>query len=89
MNPPSPIAVTLYGKPGCHLCDDLRAILDELRGEFDFALVERNIEDDPGDFARFRHSIPVLDVAGKSLLYPPHDTVSLRQALLTAGRAIE
>jgi len=89
MNAPSPLALTLYGKPGCHLCDDLRAMLDELRGELDFTLVERNIEDDADDFARFRYTIPVLDVAGRSPLYPPHDAVRVRQALLAAGRATE
>lgn len=89
MNASLPFAVTLYGKPGCHLCDDLRSLLDELRGEFDFTLVERNIEDDPDDFARFRYSIPALDVAGRSLLYPPHDAGGVRQALLAAGEAAE
>jgi hypothetical protein len=89
MNAPSPLAITLYGKPGCHLCDDLRTILDDLRSEFDFALVERNIEDDPDDFTRFRYSIPALDIAGKLLLYPPHDAVSIRRALLAAGKATE
>src|SRR3569832_1771719 len=33
--------VDLYGRPGCHLCDDARAQLPALRDELGFALAER------------------------------------------------
>ena len=79
--------ITLYSKPGCHLCTDVKADLLALQKEFDFTLVERNIEDDPADFARFRYLIPVLDIAGRELLYPPHTWHTLRQALETANHA--
>ena len=36
--------VTLFGRPGCHLCDDARAVLERLRGELAFDLAERDIE---------------------------------------------
>ena len=36
--------VVLYGRPGCHLCDDARAVLERMRAELPFALVERDIE---------------------------------------------
>lgn len=52
--------LTLYSKPGCHLCEDLRALLDELQPEYGFALEEVDITADAGVYTRYRHDIPVL-----------------------------
>ena len=38
--------VTLYGRPGCHLCDDARAALLRVRTATPFDLVEIDIEGD-------------------------------------------
>ncbi len=73
--------ITVYGKPDCPLCDECKAELQSLRLEFGLVLEERNILDDPALFTRFRHLIPVVDVPGGPLLYPPHDRSSLRSAL--------
>ena len=40
------LTVTLYGRPGCHLCDAAREMLRTLRAEFGFTLEDVNIEDD-------------------------------------------
>ncbi len=76
--------VTLYTRPGCHLCEDLKTDLFKLQQEIDFTIVERNIEDAAEDFTRYRYLIPVLDVAGGEVLFPPHDKAIVRRALLTA-----
>ena len=52
--------LTLYSKPGCHLCEELRRLLDELQPDLGFALEEIDITLDPALFARYRHDIPVL-----------------------------
>jgi glutaredoxin len=54
------VRLTLYSKPGCHLCEDLRALLDELQPEYGFAMTEIDISGDDGLFARYRYDIPVL-----------------------------
>lgn len=54
------MTLRLYSKPGCHLCEDLRALLDELRPEFAFVIEEVDITSDAALFARYRHEIPVL-----------------------------
>jgi hypothetical protein len=77
--------VTLYSRPGCHLCEDLKGMLAALADDFAFTLVERNIEDDEADLARFRYLIPVLDIKNGPLLYPPHDWDTLHQALRAAA----
>jgi hypothetical protein len=61
----SPIRVlTLYSKPGCHLCEDLRSLLEELRDTFVFDIEEIDITRDPALFALYRHEIPVLLMDG-------------------------
>lgn len=76
--------VTLYGRPGCHLCDDLKADLAALQAVMPFTLVERNIDDDPADKERYRYLIPVLDIENGPLLYPPHEWATVARALQNA-----
>ena len=47
-------------KPGCHLCDDLRALLEELQPDYGFSLAEIDISSDAALFASYRYEIPVL-----------------------------
>lgn len=81
----TPLVATLYTKPGCGLCDELRHLLLELQREFDFTLVERNIEESAEEFARYRYLIPVLSIPGAEDLCPPHDAETVRRALVRAA----
>ncbi|HRW05938.1 MAG TPA: glutaredoxin family protein [Caldilineaceae bacterium] len=76
--------VTLYSKPDCHLCETLKADLLAMQSKIGFTLLERNIEEDPDDFLRFRYLIPVLDIEGGTLLYPPHTWHTVFQAIVRA-----
>lgn len=76
--------VTLYSKPDCHLCETVKADLLAIQSKIRFTLLERNIEEDPDEFLRFRYLIPVLDIEGGKLLYPPHTWYSVFQALEAA-----
>ena len=81
--------VTLYFRPGCSLCSELRRDLDEFQAALNFTLVERNIEDDPADLARFALLIPVLEIDNGPLLYPPHHWDELDATLRAASRAAQ
>ena len=59
--------VTLYGRPGCHLCDDARATLSELRERVAFALVEIDIESDDALHRAYLERIPVVALDGEEL----------------------
>jgi glutaredoxin len=59
------IRVTLYGKPGCHLCEDARAVVEAVRAERGFELEEIDISLDPLLFRRYGERIPVVLVAGE------------------------
>ena len=55
------VIVTLVGKPGCHLCDDARAVVEQvLRGREGVELVERSILDDAELHDRYWDEIPVV-----------------------------
>jgi glutaredoxin len=57
--------LTLYGKPGCHLCDDARAAVERASAGRDVALEEVDITLDPVLHRRYRERIPVLEIDGE------------------------
>jgi glutaredoxin len=61
------VTLTLYSKPGCHLCEEVRALVDELQPLYDFAVEETDITRDPDLFARYRYEIPVLLKDGREI----------------------
>jgi glutaredoxin len=59
--------VTLYGRPGCHLCDDARAALHRVRARRPFQLREVDITSDDELHARYLERIPVIALDGEEL----------------------
>jgi glutaredoxin len=59
--------VTLYSRPGCHLCDDARAALRRVQAQAPFALEEVDIETDDALHARYLERIPVIALDGEEL----------------------
>jgi glutaredoxin len=57
--------VTLYTRPGCHLCDDARAALEELRTQHEFEIHEVDIETDDALHAAYLERIPVIYLDGE------------------------
>ena len=56
--------VTLYGKPGCHLCDDARKVVEAVRADVGFELSEVDITLDPVLANRLGERIPVVEIDG-------------------------
>jgi glutaredoxin len=57
--------VVLYGRDGCCLCDDAREMLVRARGQFEFDLLERDIESDDALLRAYLERIPVITIDGK------------------------
>lgn len=75
--------VTLLSRPGCHLCDDARAIVTRVVGEVSgVALEERSILDDETLLERYRDEIPVVLIDGAVHTIWRVDEARLRSALL-------
>jgi hypothetical protein len=59
--------LTLYGKPGCHLCEDARAAVARAVKRRAAALEEVDITLDPVLHARYGERIPVLEIDGQTV----------------------
>jgi hypothetical protein len=59
--------VTLYSRPGCHLCDEAREALERVRAKAPFTVDEINIERDDALHARYLERIPVVALDGVEL----------------------
>jgi glutaredoxin len=73
--------VTIYGKPGCHLCDDARAAVQRVRAERAFELEEVDVSLDPVLNREYGERIPVLALDGEELFEFFVDVESLRERL--------
>lgn len=80
MSEPPP-RVVLLGKPGCHLCDDARAVVARVCGELGVGWQELSILDDPALEARYWEQIPVTLVDGRQHDFWRVDEARLRAAL--------
>ena len=73
--------VRLVGKPGCHLCDDARAVVAQVCAEAGVAWEEVSILDDPTLADLYWEQIPVTLVDGQVHSTWHVDTAGLRAAL--------
>ena len=73
--------VTLYRRPGCHLCDEARAALLRVRRTHPFRLEEHDVERDDGLLARYLERIPVIALDGEELFDFYVDEEQLRRRL--------
>jgi glutaredoxin len=78
--------LTLLGRPGCHLCDDARAVVTAVAAEFPTVIVsERSILADAALLERFRDEIPVVLIDDEIHTIWRVDPDRLRIALREAG----
>ena len=73
--------VTLYSKPGCHLCDDARVIVEAVCAELGVEWTEVDITQDDALFTQYGEQIPVTFVDGKQHDFWRVDPARLRKAL--------
>ena len=62
--PDNSIHVEIYSRPGCHLCDEAKEVIDRVRLRFPFAFRVINIETDPDLEKAYREQIPVVFING-------------------------
>jgi len=73
--------VTLYTRPGCHLCEEAKTILSPLLSEFGVVLREVNIEKDAGLEERYGWDIPVVFIGARKVAKHRIDIAQLRRQL--------
>ncbi len=80
-----PRDVTLYTRPGCHLCEEAKSAIAPLLGEFGAALREVNIDADPVLRERYGWDVPVIFVGSHKAAKHRVDLEQLRRQLQDAG----
>ena len=82
-----PRDVTLYTRPGCHLCDEAKSAIAPLLREFGATLREVNIDDDPILKERYGGDIPVIFIGQKKAAKHRIDVNQFRRQLREARQA--
>jgi glutaredoxin len=56
--------ITIYSRPGCHLCDDAENVLESLRKELNFEIEVINIDEDAELIKLYSDQVPVIHIDG-------------------------
>ena len=80
------IAVTLYSRPGCHLCDDMKALVDRVGSTMPMRVEVVDISTDPELEARYGLEIPVLLIEGRKAAKYRVSDEDLRRMLRARAR---
>ncbi len=78
--------VTLYSRPGCHLCEDAREVVARVCADLGETFEELSIDDDEALRARYADEIPVTLVDGRQHDFWRVDEARLRAALAAPAR---
>jgi glutaredoxin len=78
--------LTLYSRPGCHLCDDARAVLERVRVRTTFSLREIDITSDDELHKRYVERIPVVTLGDEELFEFFVDEAALEDRLYRLPR---
>jgi glutaredoxin len=76
-----PREVTLYTRPGCHLCEEAKTAITPLLHEFSAALREVNIENDAVLEERYGRDIPVIFIGARKAAKHRVDVEQFRRQL--------
>ncbi|MEO6998674.1 MAG: glutaredoxin family protein [Terracoccus sp.] len=73
--------VLLLGRPGCHLCDEARSVIERVAADVGVSWEEQSVDDDPDLLARYADQVPVTFVDGRRHDFWRVDETRLRRAL--------
>ena len=79
------ILITLYSKPGCHLCEIVEQTIEFVRTRRNFEFEKRNILDEPQAFEKYQYEIPVICVNGREIARHQLTAAALEHALDAAS----
>jgi glutaredoxin len=81
----APRDVTIYSRPGCHLCDEAKAQIAPLLNEFGSRLTEVNIDQDPELRTRYDFDVPVIFIGARKAAKHRVDLAQFRRQLRDAN----
>jgi glutaredoxin len=84
----TPPAVTIYSKPGCHLCDEMKTVVERVRTRIPFGLEVIDISTDAALTERYELEIPVLMIDGRKAAKYRITEEALETRLLVPGNRL-
>jgi len=78
--------VTIYTRPGCHLCEEAKAAIHASGCDGQFSLEEVNIDEDPALRERFGYDIPVIFINGVKAFKHRVDPAEFKRKLRRLAR---
>jgi len=81
----APRDITIYSRPGCHLCEEAKQQIAPLLKEFGSSLTEINIDEDPELRARYNYDVPVIFLGARKAAKHRVDLAQFRHQLRDAG----
>jgi len=79
------VKLTLYGKPGCCLCDEAKTAIEEVRSELGFEVEHVDVSLDARLHRDYGERIPVVDIDGEEAFELGVDAAALRERLGRVG----
>ena len=73
--------VTIYSRPGCHLCDEAKAAIRNAGCDESFVLEEINIESDHELLNEYKYDIPVVTIDGMEAFRHRVDVAEFRRKI--------
>jgi len=80
---PEPIRIEIYSRPGCHLCDQARAVIEEFRGIYPMSIRTISVETSVDLENRYGTDIPVVILNGEEAFRHRVDRGLLERKLKT------
>ena len=81
----APRDVTIYSRPGCHLCEEAKAQIVPMLKEFGARLTEINIDEDPELRSRYDYDVPVIFIGARKAAKHRVDAAQFRRQLKKAS----
>jgi glutaredoxin len=83
---PPKVQVSIYSKPGCHLCDEAKEAIRAAGCDDRIKLTEINIESDSELISKYRYDIPVISIDGVDTFMHRVDAADFRAKILALSK---
>lgn len=81
----APVVLTVYGRSGCHLCDEMKAGLEALQAGRTFAVEVVDVDSDADLVRRYGERVPVLAHGTRELCHCRLETPAVTAYLSQIG----
>lgn len=79
-----PALLTVYVRQGCHLCDEMIALLRDFQKDYNFTFEAIDVDSDEELYQRFNVLVPALLMGDREICHHFFDLSALQQALKLA-----